>query len=208
MNMKRISELLLRRAADAIVGERLANQVDWRRRRGFREWRREPLRASLWRQKVDVVKGREPEDFGHVGQSVQRLEQILELSGWRDPEERPGRLVGLVEIAVWNPAWHAYQITGLGDAPHPIKVQRQLPFLHENKLALGRVNMDRDELSGIAVGFEREGAVADRFREIALAQDVPADSRKALSVPRKAPFQAPSSFSYRCQRGLRGPPTS
>ena len=110
----------------------------WRRWRGFREWHREPLRASLWRQKVDVVKGREPKDFGHVGQSVQRLEQILELSGRRDPEERPGRLVGLVEIAVRNPAWHAYQITSLGDAPHPIKLQRQLPFLHENKLVLDR----------------------------------------------------------------------
>ena len=175
----------------------------WRRWRGFREWHREPLRASLWRQKVDVVKGREPKDFRHVGQSVPRLEQILALSGRRDPEERPGRLVGLVEIAVRNPAWHAYQITSLGDAPHPIKLQRQLPFLHENKLVLGRVNMDRNELIRIAVGFEREDAIADRFREIALAQDVPADAREALSVPRNAPFQAPSSFSYRCQRGLR-----
>src|SRR6516162_9676218 len=117
-----------------------------------------PLRASLWRQKVDVVKGREPKDFGHVVQSVQRLEQILEVSGWGEPEERPGRLVRLVEITVRNPARHTYQITGLGDAPHPIKFQRQLPLLHENKLVLGRVNMDWDELTGIAVGFEREGA--------------------------------------------------
>ena len=45
--------------------------------------RHKQLRASLWRQKVDVVKGREPKDFGHVGQSIQRVEQILELSGRR-----------------------------------------------------------------------------------------------------------------------------
>src|SRR4029077_11803782 len=60
----------------------------------FPRVRRKPLGASLWRQKVDVVQGREPKDFGHVGQSVQRPEQILELSGGGDPEERPGRLVG------------------------------------------------------------------------------------------------------------------
>jgi hypothetical protein len=78
-------------------------------------------------------------------------------------------------------------MTSLGDAPHPIKLQRQLPFLHENKLVLGRANMDRNELIRIAVGFERKSAIADRFREIALAQDVPADAREALSVPRTVP---------------------
>ena len=89
--------------ADAPTPLPTAWTMIWRRWRGFREWHREPLRASLWRQKVDVVKGREPKDFGHVGQSVQRLEQILELSDGGDPEERPGRLVGLVEIAVRIP---------------------------------------------------------------------------------------------------------
>jgi hypothetical protein len=54
---------------------------------------RKPLGASLWRQKVDVVKGREPKDFGHVGQSVQRPEQILELSNGGDPEERSSDLL-------------------------------------------------------------------------------------------------------------------
>ena len=76
--------------ADAPTPLPTAWTMIWRRWRGFREWHREPLRASLWRQKVDVVKGREPKDFGHVGESVQRLEQILELSGRRDPEEHPG----------------------------------------------------------------------------------------------------------------------
>ena len=95
--------------------------------------------------------GREPKDFGHVGQSVQRPEQILEPSGGGDPEERPGRLVGLVEIAVRDPARHAHQITGLGDAPHPIKLQRQLPLLHENKLVLAPVRrIPRRRLKGLA----------------------------------------------------------
>jgi hypothetical protein len=49
--------------------------------------------------------------------------------------------------------------------------------------------MDRDELIGIAVGFEREGAVADRFREITLAQDVPADPAKP-SPFRVMPFSS------------------
>jgi hypothetical protein len=54
--------------------------------------------------------------------------------------------------------------------------------------------MGRDELAGIAFRFEREGAVAGRFREIALAEDAPADSREALSVPRSALFKLNRHF--------------
>ena len=54
--------------------------------------------------------------------------------------------------------------------------------------------MDRNELIRIAVGFEREDAIADRFREIALSQDVPADAREALYVPRNALFKLHRHF--------------
>ena len=38
---------------------------------------REPLSAGLRGKKVNVVQRREPKNFGHIGQSVQSLEQVL-----------------------------------------------------------------------------------------------------------------------------------
>ena len=106
---------------------------------------------------------READHFRHVGQLVELVEQRFQLSRRQHPEQRAGRLVGLVEIAVRNAPRHANEVAGLGLHPYAVELEIEHAFLHEDELILRRMNVDGDELSGCAVGLEGESGFGQAF---------------------------------------------
>ena len=57
--------------------------------------------------------------------------------------------------------------------PDAVELQVEHAFLHQDELVLRRMHVHGYELPGIAVGFEGEGGIGHRFREIDLTENVP-----------------------------------
>src|SRR5882757_9631669 len=67
------------------------------------------LVVGFGRKEIHFVVGRDAHDFGGIGEVVQPVEKRFKLLHRRNPEERARRLVGLVEVAMRNAAWHAHK---------------------------------------------------------------------------------------------------
>jgi hypothetical protein len=66
-------------------------------------------------------------------------------------------------------ARHAHEIAGLGLDPDAVELEVEPALLHQDEFVLGRMDVDRHELAGIAVGLERKGRIGHGLREIDLA---------------------------------------
>src|SRR3984885_16083248 len=117
------------------------------------------LGVGVLGQEIHFVLGGDADDFADIGQIVKLIEQRFELLGGRYPEQRPRRLVRLVEIAVRNAAGQAYQVAGLGLHPNAIELEIQPAVLDQDEFILGRMDMNRDKLAGVAVGLESKGRI-------------------------------------------------
>src|SRR5882672_5365436 len=144
---------------------------------------------SFGRQEVHFVLGGNADDFRNIRQLVKLIEQRLEFLRRRHPEQRPRRLVRLVEIAVRNAAGQPNQIACLGLQPNPIQFQVQHAILDQDEFVLGGMNMDGDKLAGIAVGLESEGGVRHCLGEINLTKNIPGLAGISRSVARDAFFE-------------------
>src|SRR6266581_5540756 len=144
---------------------------------------------GLGGQEVHLVLGGDADDFRDIRQLVKLIEQRFEFLRRRHPEQRPRRLVRLVEIAVRNAAGQPNQIAGLGLHPNPIQFQVQHAILYQDEFVLGGMNMDGDKLAGIAVGLESEGGVRHCLGEINLTKNIPGLAGISRSVARDAFFE-------------------
>src|ERR1700732_1895312 len=79
--------------------------------------------VGVFRPKIHAVLCRETDDFSHIRQVMQMLEQRFQLARWRNPEQRAHRLVRFVEIAGGNAARHAHEGGGPGPGPDPRQLQ-------------------------------------------------------------------------------------
>ena len=138
----------------------------------------------------DLVQGRDAHDFGRVGQIVELGEQRLQLLHRRDPEQRAGRFVGFVEIAVRDTARQAHEVAGMGLDPFAVELEVERAFLHQDEFVLGRMDVHRHELAGIAVGLERKGRVRHRLGEVDLSENIPGLAGIPRSVLRNAFFES------------------
>jgi len=73
-----------------------------------------------------------------------------------------------------------------------------MPSWTKDELVLGGMDMNGDELAGIAVGLERKGRVRDRLRKIDLAEDIPGLAGISRSVARDAFFELCHDISSSC----------
>src|SRR5579862_18982 len=100
-----------------------------------------------------------------------------------------------------NAARHAHEVTGLGLHPDAIELEVEHAFLHQDELVLGRVDMHRHELPGLAVGLESEGGIGHGLGEVDLTQDVPGLALETLAVARDAFLECRHDVSLRLNRG-------
>src|SRR5258708_9327853 len=147
------------------------------------------LGVGVFRQKIHFVLRREADYFGHIRKVMELVEQRLQLSGGRHPEQGTSRLVRFVEIAMRNASRQAYQVSGFGLHPNAIEFEIQYALLHKDKLLLCRMNVDRDKLSRVTVGLKGECRVGYCLRKINLTEDVPGLACKSLSIPGNAFFE-------------------
>jgi hypothetical protein len=119
------------------------------------------------------VIGGDAHDLRGIGKVVELVKQRFEFLHRRNPEQRARRLVGFVEIPMWDATRKPHEIAGLGLHPDPVEFQIEHAFLHQDELVLRRMHVDRHELSGVAVGFEGESRIGHRLWEIDLAENVP-----------------------------------
>jgi hypothetical protein len=82
-----------------------------------------------------------------------------------------------------NAAGQPNQISGLGLHPDAIEFQVQHAVLNQDEFVLGGMDMNRNELAGVAVGLEREGRVRHRLGEIDLAKNIPSLAGISRPVP-------------------------
>src|SRR5436305_9765092 len=101
--------------------------------------------------------GRDANDFRNIREIIKLIEQSFELSRGRNPEQRPRGLLRFVEIAMRDAARQPDQITGAGLDPDAVQIEVQHAVLDQDELVLGRMDMNRDKLAGIAVGLKGEG---------------------------------------------------
>src|SRR6202453_67458 len=127
---------------------------------------RPPSIVGFRRQEIHFMLGGQAHHFWYVRQIVQVMEQSFQFSGWRDPEQSARRHVGLVEIAVWNSARQTNEVAGVRPQPNAVQLQVEGAFLHQDEFVLGGMNMDRHELSRLAVRLDRKSGGARRFRKI------------------------------------------
>ena len=156
------------------------------------EGRRAGMRPAVvgpGRQEIHFVLRRKTHHFGNVGQVVELMEKGLQFSGRRDPEQRPRRLVGLVEVAVGDPARQTDEVAGVRLHPDAVEFEVQHAFLHQDEFLLSGMNVNRHELSRLAVRLEGESRVGRRFRKIHLAENVQLFAAKAFAVARNAFFE-------------------
>ena len=112
-------------------------------------------------------------DLFRIFQVVQIVEQFLELPCRRHPEQGPGRLVGLVEVAMRYTPGHAHEIAGLGLDPDTVQLQVQNTFLDKDEFILRRMHMYGNELTRLRIGFEGKRAVAAGLRIVNLTENIP-----------------------------------
>src|SRR4029077_18859024 len=97
---------------------------------------------------------------------------------------------------------HAHEIARLRLAPDPVELQVELAVEDEDELVLGRMDVHRHVLPGLAVRLEGEGRFAGGLREVALAEDVPRLAPNTLSRPRDALVEIRHRFSPFASRRL------
>jgi hypothetical protein len=104
---------------------------------------------------------------------------------------------------VRNAAGQPDQVSDLGLHPDAVQLEVEHAVLHQDEFVLGRMNMDGDKLAGIAVGFESEGGIRHRLREVDLPENIPGLARIARSAARDAFFEGRHvSFSLLVQPTL------
>src|SRR5471032_329536 len=68
------------------------------------------LSVGFGRQEIHLVIGRDTYDLRGVGEVMEFVEQRFEFLHRRNPEQRAGRLVGFVEIAMRDTTRQAYEV--------------------------------------------------------------------------------------------------
>src|SRR5215213_9447402 len=133
------------------------------------------------RQEHDLVLGRERNYVGWVLllHAVDRPEQIVELARRRHPEQALDRLLGLVEQTMRYVHRQADQIACGRDELAPVDDHVHASLEHVDVLVLGWMNVRRHEGAGRKRCVPGERVLAQRFRHIGLAEDVPDDTLEA-----------------------------
>src|SRR5260363_390860 len=99
-----------------------------------------------------------------------------------------------------NAARHPHQIPSMRLDPDAIELEVEHALLHQDEFVLCRMDVNRHELTGLAVGLEREGGVGDGFGEVELTEDVPGLAGIAGAGARDALFECDHAVSPSCTR--------
>src|SRR5262245_32721324 len=104
---------------------------------------------------------------------MDRRKQIVEPSCGRNPEEAFHRLIRLVEDAMRNIHRHSDEIARLRDHVLAIEEQIEAPLEEINELVLSWMDMRRDKRPWRKCRMPGKRALAQRFRNVSLPENIP-----------------------------------
>src|SRR5262249_50046173 len=101
------------------------------------------------------------------------LEQLVKPAGGRNPEETLHGLIAFVEDSVRTVHRHADEIARLRHNLLTVEKEIETPFEQVDELILCRMDMRRNECFGRKGRVPGKRTLAQRFRNISLAQNIP-----------------------------------